>query len=360
MFFSNHSEKLPDLLSLDTAVGTEPKFPMDGRFTDARTPRQQRRHRVVSEKARRLQNLLLLDKKMDTASVLEETHKYIRFLEAQVSVLQSMPEEDCDCETRGGGSRSTATESGVDLGRLNRQESLQVMVNSPAAQKLLYSNGCCIYSLEQLALLKKNARFHQTPRDILEKEDVEKIKKFAGGLVGAYAGDVGLWDLASTFIVEWFGIASLTSEVYKHLKPIELKRYNEGIDLILARCEEDCPRTYVVVKNPTKEDGRQRADNCFKEGPNEISQKERIISVGRGAVYAEFYIKSSFHQFKSTTKLDQVIDIVQKGIVSAALEDECTGRRIQVVTASNAHERGGGGGVSSNGLGVIYKELDGG
>ncbi|KAL6540472.1 hypothetical protein OROMI_024355 [Orobanche minor] len=150
MFSFNHSKKLPDLLSLDTAVGTEPKFPMDGRFTDARMPRQQRRHRVVSEKARRLQKLLPLDKKMDTASVLEETHKYIRFLEAQVSVLQSMPEEDCDWETRGGGSRSTATESGV-------------MVNSPAAQKLLYYNGCCIYSLEQLALLKKNARFHQTP-----------------------------------------------------------------------------------------------------------------------------------------------------------------------------------------------------
>ncbi|KAL6535869.1 hypothetical protein OROHE_012713 [Orobanche hederae] len=165
MFSSNHSEKLPDLLSLDTAVGTESKFPMDGRLPDARTPRQQRRRRVVSEKARRLQKLLPLDKKMDTASVLEETHKYIRFLEAQVSVLQSMPEEDCDCETRGGGSRSTATERGVDLGRLNRQELLQVMVNSPAVQELLYSNCCCIYSLEQLALLKKNARFHQAPYD---------------------------------------------------------------------------------------------------------------------------------------------------------------------------------------------------
>ncbi|KAL6529557.1 hypothetical protein OROGR_015180 [Orobanche gracilis] len=166
MFSSNHSEKLSDLLSLDTSVGTESKFPMGRRFPDARMPRQQRPQTVVSEKARRLQKLLPMDTKMDTASVLEETHKYIRFLEAQVSVLQSMPEEDCDCETRGGGSRRyTATESGVDLGRLNRQELLQVMVNSPAAQKLLYSNGCCIYSLEQLALLKKNALFHQMPCD---------------------------------------------------------------------------------------------------------------------------------------------------------------------------------------------------
>ncbi|KAL6570675.1 hypothetical protein OROGR_000225 [Orobanche gracilis] len=164
MLSSYHSEKLPDLLSLDTAVVTESKFPMDRRFPDARTPPQQQRQTVVSEKARRLQKLLPLDKKMDTASVLEETHKYIRFLEAQVSVLQSMPKEDYECGTRGGGGiGSTATESCVDLGRLNRQELLQVMLNSPAAQKLLYSNGCCVYSLEQLALLKKNALFHQTP-----------------------------------------------------------------------------------------------------------------------------------------------------------------------------------------------------
>ncbi|GFP89513.1 transcription factor bhlh117 [Phtheirospermum japonicum] len=145
-----HREKLPSLLSL------EPGSRIRRRSDKVRAQQKQRRLRQrVSEKARDLQRLLPADKKMDMATVLEETHKYIGFLEAQVSVLHTMPEYDRE---GGGGRWSPAAEIGGDLGSLNRQQVLQVFVNSPAAQKWLYANGCCVYSVEQLALLKTNAR----------------------------------------------------------------------------------------------------------------------------------------------------------------------------------------------------------
>ncbi|KAK6134807.1 hypothetical protein DH2020_031477 [Rehmannia glutinosa] len=154
-FSSHHNEKLPDLVSVElphySPGGADSKFSPNHRVGNARTPQQRRRRKIqrdkISEKTRCLQKLLPWDKKMDMATVLEETYKYIKFLEAQVSVLQSMPNYD-------GGS---IKESGGDLGRLNRQQLLQVVVNSPVAQTLLYSNGCCVYSIEQLVLLKKNA-----------------------------------------------------------------------------------------------------------------------------------------------------------------------------------------------------------
>ncbi|KAI3457251.1 hypothetical protein Pfo_013914 [Paulownia fortunei] len=163
---SNHIQNLPNLLSLElphyTAARVESNFPLNHRVENVRTQQQRRRRRLlqqrVIEKTRCLQKLLPWDKKMDMATVLEEAYKYIKFLQAQVSVLQSMP----NCESGGNG---TIKESGEDLWRLNRQQLLQVLVNSPMAQTLLYSKGCCVYSMEQLVLLKKNAErkalFHQ-------------------------------------------------------------------------------------------------------------------------------------------------------------------------------------------------------
>ncbi|KAA8524559.1 hypothetical protein F0562_010982 [Nyssa sinensis] len=53
---------------------------------------RQRRQRI-SERTRCLQKLLPWDKKMDMATMLEEAYKYIKFLQAQISVLQSMPSD---------------------------------------------------------------------------------------------------------------------------------------------------------------------------------------------------------------------------------------------------------------------------
>ncbi|KAL7142251.1 hypothetical protein ABFS83_08G111500 [Erythranthe nasuta] len=93
----------------------------------------------VGEKTRCLRKLLPWEGKMDMATVLEEAYKYIKFLRAQVSALQSMPRQST--HTSGGGGEG-------ELGRLNRQQLMQVVVNSPVAQRQLYTNECCIYSVE--------------------------------------------------------------------------------------------------------------------------------------------------------------------------------------------------------------------
>ncbi|XP_073058253.1 transcription factor bHLH52-like [Primulina eburnea] len=147
---SSSHHHLPGFLSLEQPRNTA--VDSLSRVEDRRSRKQQK----LSDKTRRLQKLLPWDKKMDMATVLEEACKYIKFLQAQVSILQAMPNTES-------GSHGTAISSlihgvvGDQLGRLNRQQLLQVLLHSPIAQTMLYSNGCCVYSLEQLLLVKNNA-----------------------------------------------------------------------------------------------------------------------------------------------------------------------------------------------------------
>ncbi|EOX99201.1 DNA binding-like protein [Theobroma cacao] len=111
-----------------------------------------KRRQKLSDKTRCLQKLMPWDKKMDTGTMLQEAYKYIRFLEAQVSILQSMPISSSFASTEHN------APVGFDyggLGRLNRQQLLQVLVNSPVAQTMLYSQGFCVFAYEQLVSLKK-------------------------------------------------------------------------------------------------------------------------------------------------------------------------------------------------------------
>ncbi|KAJ4981569.1 hypothetical protein NE237_032406 [Protea cynaroides] len=108
------------------------------------------RRKKISDKTRCLQKLLPWEKKMDMATMLEEVYKYIKFLQAQLSVLQSMPSESSFT------SQTPANLGGcTGLERLNRQQLLQVLVNSPVVQTKLYSEGRCVVSLEQLLLVKQ-------------------------------------------------------------------------------------------------------------------------------------------------------------------------------------------------------------
>ncbi|CAK9161369.1 unnamed protein product [Ilex paraguariensis] len=115
---------------------------------------RQRRQRI-SEKTRCLQKVLPWDKKMDMATMLEEAYKYVHFLQAQIRVLQSMPCDSLSFETR---NPINVSAFGGILAKLNRQQLLEVLVNSPVAQTAMYSQGCCVYSIEQLVLLKKIAQ----------------------------------------------------------------------------------------------------------------------------------------------------------------------------------------------------------
>ncbi|XP_060187971.1 transcription factor bHLH117 [Lycium barbarum] len=115
-----------------------------------------RLRKKLSEKTRCLEKLLPWDTKMDTATMLEEAYKYVKFLQAQVSVLQSMP----TLAEEGSGSSSSSSEdrNGKTISVLNRQQLLQVVLNSPVAQTYLYSKGCCVYSVEQMVQYRKIAQ----------------------------------------------------------------------------------------------------------------------------------------------------------------------------------------------------------
>ncbi|KAG2371635.1 Transcription factor bHLH87 Basic helix-loop-helix protein [Vigna angularis] len=79
------------------------------------------RRQKLSEKTRCLQKLMPWDKKMDQGTLLEEAYKYVRFLQAQFRVLQSMPSHSSSS------SPSFRQNSAVfvDLEKLNRSQLLQ-------------------------------------------------------------------------------------------------------------------------------------------------------------------------------------------------------------------------------------------
>lgn len=141
--------------------------PLPGCWSSKRTPvmvprgsklARQRRQKL-SEKTRCLQKLLPFDKRMDMTTMLEEAYKYIKFLQAQLHALQTMP-ANSGFMAQSISSFETVGDYG-DLGsvfygleRLSRNQLLQVLVNSPVSQTMLASMGDCLFSVEQLGLIK--------------------------------------------------------------------------------------------------------------------------------------------------------------------------------------------------------------
>ncbi|KAJ7981345.1 transcription factor bHLH [Quillaja saponaria] len=113
-----------------------------------------RRRQKLSDKTRCLQKLMPWDKKMDMATMLGEAYKYVKFLQAQLYALQTMP-SDSAIRTDQSANKWDIKDMGFygGLERLNRNQVLQVLVNSPVSQTMLYSQGCCVFSVEQLTLL---------------------------------------------------------------------------------------------------------------------------------------------------------------------------------------------------------------
>nr|CAD1819200.1 unnamed protein product [Ananas comosus var. bracteatus] len=99
---------------------------------------------------------------MDTATLLEEANKYVRFLEAQVTALQTMPERSARFAPPREPPGSLPCPAAA-LGRLNRQQLLQVLVNSPVVQDRLYARGLCVFSAEQVASLRCSAERLRPP-----------------------------------------------------------------------------------------------------------------------------------------------------------------------------------------------------
>ncbi|KAL6140091.1 hypothetical protein ACLB2K_058392 [Fragaria x ananassa] len=161
---------LPDLLTLDNSPYKRTRLLDSSHQTLAAyqlypsptvvAPRGSRlareRRQTLSDKTRCLQKLLPWESKMDTATMLEKAHRYVRFLQAQVAALQAMPVVASDCSlpvlTRGGGGGDVEV-----MSRLSRSQMLQVIVNSPVAQMRMAEQGRCVLSVEQLALLNKKS-----------------------------------------------------------------------------------------------------------------------------------------------------------------------------------------------------------
>ncbi|XP_038889062.1 transcription factor bHLH117 [Benincasa hispida] len=135
-----------DLITTSATVSPTVQIP--------RSALARQRRQKLSDKTRCLQKLLPWDKKMDIATMLEEACKYVKFLQAQLVALQSMP-----CESAISTYSSNHYITGVfgGLERLNRNQLLQVLVNSPVAQTMLCSQSCCVFSAEQLGLIQKIA-----------------------------------------------------------------------------------------------------------------------------------------------------------------------------------------------------------
>ncbi|KAJ0966070.1 hypothetical protein J5N97_027208 [Dioscorea zingiberensis] len=108
---------------------------------------RQRRSRI-SDRTRILHGLMPWEKKMDTGTMLLEAHKYVRFLEAQVTALQSMPVSSSGFVSEPVLGRA----GGLDV--LTRQQLLQVLVNSAPVQDFLYKKGFCVFSAEQVSMLR--------------------------------------------------------------------------------------------------------------------------------------------------------------------------------------------------------------
>lgn len=96
---------------------------------------------------------------MDTATLLEEAHKYILFLEAQVSALYSMPIHADDSppllyhrayQVNNLSNADFLIGCGGSEPYLDGQQTLQALVDSSVAQTMLYSPGQCVVSEEQL------------------------------------------------------------------------------------------------------------------------------------------------------------------------------------------------------------------
>ncbi|XP_058762457.1 transcription factor bHLH117-like [Vicia villosa] len=133
------------------------------------------RRQTLSDKTRCLQKLMPWDKKMDQATLFEEAYKYVKFLQAQISALHSMPSQSTTNTTYSGGD-----DDGVfaELKKLNRNQALQVVVNSPVAQTKLYSQGYCVFSMEQICLLRKISERRQQQQQLNMSDNASSSKTF--------------------------------------------------------------------------------------------------------------------------------------------------------------------------------------
>lgn len=114
--------------------------------------------RKVSDRIRSLEKIMPWEKKMSLAAILEETHKYITFLHSQIASLRWMPLDSVyPAKPPGEEEEEAGGEGNSLLKSLTRQQLLQVIANSPGSRNVLYTQGVCVFSYEQLLSLQMMA-----------------------------------------------------------------------------------------------------------------------------------------------------------------------------------------------------------
>ncbi|XP_031473730.1 transcription factor bHLH117 [Nymphaea colorata] len=121
------------------------------------------RRRKISERTRALERLMPWSAKMDTATMLENAFKYVKFLQAQVSVLKSMPEKSGPFVARFASPSTLGTAGASIFDRIPRHQLLHILVTSPNVQKRLLEGENCIVSVEQLVQMAQWAPFLHEP-----------------------------------------------------------------------------------------------------------------------------------------------------------------------------------------------------
>ncbi|KAL6546279.1 hypothetical protein OROMI_022000 [Orobanche minor] len=97
------------------------------------------RRRKIAERTHELGKLVPGGRKMNTAEMLQAAYKYIKFLQAQVGILQFL---DSYHQENKNGEPSSETESEEELMQLH------VLLESPLIQEKLYSTGKCLIPMK--------------------------------------------------------------------------------------------------------------------------------------------------------------------------------------------------------------------
>ncbi|CAN6457930.1 unnamed protein product [Victoria cruziana] len=139
-----------------------PAFPVKRQGT-APSEAARIRRRKISERTRALERLMPWSAKMDTATMLENAFKYVKFLQAQVSVLKSMPAMSGPFIARFATPSTPGVGGASILDGIPRQQLLHVLVTSPNVQKRLLEGENCIVSVEQLVQMAQWTPFLHEP-----------------------------------------------------------------------------------------------------------------------------------------------------------------------------------------------------
>ncbi|CAH8386223.1 unnamed protein product [Eruca vesicaria subsp. sativa] len=146
---------LPDLKSVEDAKSPPRQRHVGSRVNDTFSkPQCVHGSKTVSERIRSLEKIMPWETKMSLAKTLEETHKYITYLQSQIASLRWMPLESVypthPREQDVGGTNAL-------LKSLTRQQLLQVIANSPGSRNVLYTRRVCVFSYEQLLSVRMMA-----------------------------------------------------------------------------------------------------------------------------------------------------------------------------------------------------------